>query len=245
MAASLLKHGVTFLATLLFADVLPETKPSPYVEDFERKLSDLLEPPEARGPSSGGPPGGGQRSLPTLLPLPWIVGNAAWSLLSVLAACCVATGLHDKDKMVPFPPHSRRDFPDISEGCEDSGICLCGYCCPMVQAAKNAWTVGDLGFWCGFLLFAIPYAFPSVIGWIFFTVVRVYYRTSLRSRAGLSQSCCEDFFIVWCCVPCSVCQEAVFMKWVQQSGTSTSANNGWVGIGQVGTVTVGQPVYMN
>lgn len=249
MAFHLLKYGLTFCATLLFADVLPETKPGSYVEGFERKLSEFfeetpapkeqmtearelqMEPPPPPGGGGGGR-GGFDLAWPTRLP--FLIVNAIWFIFSILAACYVASKLHDKDKMVPFPAHSRRDFPGLFDCSEDSGICLCGYCCGMVQAAHNTWKVGDLGFWCAFLAFGIPYALPSALGWIIYSAVRVYYRTSLRSRASLVPSFCEDFLTVFFCCPCSVCQEALFLKMVEQGGNS---GGGWVG-----HATVGQPV---
>lgn len=250
MAAHLLKHCLTFAATLLFADVLPEAKHGSSLDGLERKLSEFFEEPDAKEPVSearelqmfgggGGGGGGGGfdwRANPWPSRLPFLVVNAVWAILSTLAACYVASGLNDKDRMVPFPSHSRRDFPGLFDCSEDSGICLCGYCCPMVQAAYNTWKVGDLGFWCGFLLFAIAYAPPSVLGWITFTIVRVIYRTSLRSRAGLSPSCFGDFFTVCFCCPCSVCQEALFLKKAEQGDNS--------GGGGYGQGAVGQPVYM-
>lgn len=158
-----------------------------------------------------------------------LLGNLVWCVLQFAVAACIYNSIKD-DRLTSWSTQS--GFDGLFNCGADSN-CLCGCCCGLIRTAQTQHAAGLRQFWPTLLILILCYMLPSLVGYIALSLVRLCFRTSLRTAAGLDPDGCNDCLVVFCCCPCSVCQEARLvdnaLKGQAQPGNST-------------ITTVGQPV---
>ncbi|XP_034765609.2 cornifelin-like [Acipenser ruthenus] len=76
----------------------------------------------------------------------------------------------------------------LCETCSDLGICACGMFCLCCLSAQVAEGFGEC----------------FVIGWL--PCSHCALRTGMRERYSIPGSMINDYCVVWCCLPCAMCQ---------------------------------------
>jgi Cys-rich protein (TIGR01571 family) len=114
-------------------------------------------------------------------------------------------------KLAPQPPAmgyerpgDSDDFPIPLFGCiSDPSYCLFSICCTPLRVAHTNEEANVCGFWeticclwltapCGGYLCLIP-----------------FFRMSLKDHMGIHDNCFMDVLVTWCCMPCSIGQQAM------------------------------------
>lgn len=129
-----------------------------------------------------------------------LLGNFVWCVLQLAVAVCIYNSMKD-ERLTIWP--SRVDLDGVLN-CGADMNSLCGCCCGLIRTAQTQHAAGLRQFWPSLLILILCYMLPSLVGYIALSSVRLYFRSSLRSAAGLDPDCCNDCLMVFCCCPCSV-----------------------------------------
>jgi Cys-rich protein (TIGR01571 family) len=91
---------------------------------------------------------------------------------------------------------------------DDCGICFCSFFCPCIQFGKNMHALDEEN---NFFLCCCGWLVLGSTGHICSAVFGTWARQKIRKAKGHNMddhSAIIDFFLVYCCAPCTLAQEA-------------------------------------